>query len=78
MDLFSIVTSASASKKQIPKVITACGTSTASLQHTFTGQKVEFSLTSPVPLASGVTVELFNQAITGSPTDTPANFLIQT
>ena len=59
------------------KVVGACGTSTASLQHTFTGQKVEFSLTSPVPLAIGVVVEWFNQAETGTPATTPASFLIQ-
>ena len=63
---------------QRAKVVGACGTSTASLQHTFTGQKVEFSLTSPVPLASGVTVEWFNQAIITAPDPTPATFLIQT
>jgi len=60
---------------QKPKVVGACGTGTASLQHGFNGQKIEFSLTSPVPIASGVSVVWFNQAITGTPTPTPANFL---
>jgi len=60
--------------KQAPDEISSCSTTTASLQHTFTGQKVEFAAAAPVPLADDAFVVWYNTKDEG--TAGTVNFLI--